>query len=81
MTLHEVRIPKLGMDTTECEIKAWLVQVGDRVTSGTGLVEVETEKTTAVIEAEVVGIVRETRAAVGDRVEVGAVVALVEGPP
>lgn len=76
--MHEIRIPKLGMDTTDCEIKAWLVHVGDRVTPGAALLEVETEKTEVVIEAEAAGTLREIRAQVGERVAVGAVVGLIE---
>lgn len=79
LTVHEIRIPKLGMDTTECEIRAWLVQVGDRVALGTALLEVETEKTEVVIEAEAAGIVREIRGQIGERVPVGAVVGLIDG--
>jgi pyruvate/2-oxoglutarate dehydrogenase complex dihydrolipoamide acyltransferase (E2) component len=75
---HEVRIPKLGMDTTECDVKTWLVTVGDRVAQGAELLEVETEKADVVIEAEVAGIVRELRAEVGERIAVGAVVAVIE---
>jgi pyruvate/2-oxoglutarate dehydrogenase complex dihydrolipoamide acyltransferase (E2) component len=78
MSRHEVQIPKLGMDTTECEVKAWLVGIGDRVAAGAELIEVETEKTAVVIEAEVAGIVRELRAKVGERIPVGAVVAVIE---
>ena len=52
MTVHEIRIPKLGMETIDCEIKSWLVGVGDRVAPGSGLLEVETEKATVVIEAD-----------------------------
>ena len=78
MSLHEVQIPKLGMDTTECELKGWLVNVGDRVAVGAELVEVETEKTAVVIEAEVAGIVRELRGNVGERIPIGAVVAVIE---
>jgi 2-oxoglutarate dehydrogenase E2 component (dihydrolipoamide succinyltransferase) len=78
MTLHEIRIPKLGMETTDCEVKSWLVAVGDHVTPGRELVEVETEKANVVIEAEVAGVVREIGAAVGERVEVGAVVGTIE---
>ncbi len=79
MSLHEIRIPKLGMDTTDCEVKAWLVRVGDRVAPGTGLLEVETEKADVVIEAEAGGVVREIRVEPGHRVEVGAIVGLIEG--
>jgi pyruvate dehydrogenase E2 component (dihydrolipoyllysine-residue acetyltransferase) len=78
MTAHEIRIPKLGMDTTECDVKGWLVKPGDRVVPGAELLEVETEKADVVIEAEVGGVVRELRAAVGERVPVGAVVGVIE---
>ena len=78
MSVHEIRIPKLGMETIDCEIKTWLVKAGDRVAPGSELLEVETEKADVVIEAEVGGVVREIRAAVGQRVEVGTVVGLIE---
>lgn len=79
--MAEIRIPKLGMDTTECEIKAWLVKVGDRVGVGTALLEVETEKADVVIEAEVAGVVREISAAAGQTVPVGSVVGLIDPGP
>jgi len=77
--MHEIRIPKLGMDTTEAEIKAWLVKVGDRVEKGTPLLEVETEKADVVLEAEVAGVVREIRAVPGSIVAIGSeVIGLIE---
>jgi 2-oxoglutarate dehydrogenase E2 component (dihydrolipoamide succinyltransferase) len=75
--MHEIRIPKLGMDTTEAEVKAWLVAVGDRVSPGSPLLEVETEKTDVVIEAEVTGVVHDIQASVGQVVPVGGVVGLI----
>jgi pyruvate/2-oxoglutarate dehydrogenase complex dihydrolipoamide acyltransferase (E2) component len=76
--VHEIRIPKLGMDTTECDIKAWLVRVGDRVAPGAPLLEVETEKADVVLEAEVAGVVTEIRSAAGQTVPVGSVVGLID---
>ncbi len=76
--MHEIRIPKLGMDTTECDIKAWLVKVGERVAVGAPLLEVETEKADVVIEAEVAGVVTEIRAPAGQTVPIGAVVGLID---
>jgi pyruvate/2-oxoglutarate dehydrogenase complex dihydrolipoamide acyltransferase (E2) component len=77
--VHEIRIPKLGMDTTEAEVKAWLVKVGDRVEKGTPLLEVETEKADVVLEAEVAGVIREIRAAAGSVVTIGSeVIGLIE---
>ena len=76
--MHEIRIPKLGMDTTECDVKAWLVKVGDRVTPGAPLLEVETEKADVVLEAEVAGVVSEIRAPAGQTVPVGSIVGLID---
>ena len=77
--MHEIRIPKLGMDTTEAEIKAWLVKIGDRVEKGTPLLEVETEKADVILEAQVAGVVREIRATPGSVVTIGSeVVGLIE---
>ncbi len=76
--MHEIRIPKLGMDTLECDIKAWLVKVGDTVAPATPLLEVETEKADVVIEAEVAGVVREIRVTAGQTVPVGSVVGLID---
>jgi pyruvate/2-oxoglutarate dehydrogenase complex dihydrolipoamide acyltransferase (E2) component len=67
------------MDTTEAEIKAWLVKIGDRVEPGTPLLEVETEKADVVIEAQVAGVVREIRATAGSVVTIGSeVIGLIE---
>jgi pyruvate/2-oxoglutarate dehydrogenase complex dihydrolipoamide acyltransferase (E2) component len=76
--VHEIRIPKLGMDTLECDIKAWLVKAGDRVSPGTPLLEVETEKADVVIEAEVAGVVREISSPAGRTVPVGSVVGFID---
>jgi pyruvate/2-oxoglutarate dehydrogenase complex dihydrolipoamide acyltransferase (E2) component len=78
MSLHEIRIPKLGMDTTDCDVIAWRVKVGDRVEKGAELLEVETEKANVAIEAPVSGVVSEIRVQAGDRVEVGASVGTIE---
>lgn len=76
--MHEVRIPKLGLDTLDCEIRGWLVKVGDSVKPGTPLLEVETEKAVMAIESDVEGVLREVRAHAGQTVAVGAIVALID---
>jgi pyruvate/2-oxoglutarate dehydrogenase complex dihydrolipoamide acyltransferase (E2) component len=78
MSSHEIQIPKLGMDTTACEVIAWRVKVGDRVEKGAELLEVETEKANVAIEAAVAGVVTEIRAKAGDKVDVGASVGTIE---
>ena len=69
--MWEIRVPKLGMAATEADVARWHVAVGDRVEPGAPLVEVESEKTSFVIESEVAGVVREIRIPAGQTVEVG----------
>jgi 2-oxoglutarate dehydrogenase E2 component (dihydrolipoamide succinyltransferase) len=52
--MHEVRLPDLG-EVDDAVVVAWLKQEGDLVSLGEELVEVETEKTTFVIEASKAG--------------------------
>jgi pyruvate/2-oxoglutarate dehydrogenase complex dihydrolipoamide acyltransferase (E2) component len=74
----DVQIPKMGMSTVEVEIVGVQVKVGDVVAPGDGLVEVEGDKATFTIEAEVAGTVAEILAEVGDERQVGDVVVRIE---
>lgn len=47
----EVFMPKAGMDMKEGTIIRWLVNVGDKVSEGDGLLEIETDKVTMEVEA------------------------------
>lgn len=70
----EVQIPKAGMSTVEVEVIAVLVEVGQAVSGGDGLVEVEGDKAAFTIEAEVDGVVTEILVSEGDERQVGDVV-------
>lgn len=74
----EVHIPKMGMSTVEVEVTAVMVEVGQSVSSGEGLVEVEGDKATFVVEAEAAGVVAEILVQQGDECQVGDVVARLE---
>ncbi len=50
----EVRLPDLG-EVEEVTVTSWLKAEGDAVTAGEDLLEVETEKTTFVVEAPASG--------------------------
>ena len=76
--MHEIIIPKLGLDTLECDIEEWLVNVGDRVEEGKPILEVESEKAVIAIDAEVSGVLSEIYAQAGDTVAVGSVIGLNE---
>ncbi len=69
-------MPKMGMDTTEVVVGNWLVQVGDSVRNGAPLVELESEKTTFVVEAETAGQVVAIRQPAGSTAPVGEVLCI-----
>jgi len=72
--MHELTIPKMGMDTTEVEILDWIVKVGDSVKKGDPIVEIEFEKATTEIESEVSGVIEEILFKEGDIVGIGTVI-------
>lgn len=76
----EIRVPKMGMDTTEVLVSGWLVKVGDSVTVGTPLVELESEKVTVVLESDTDGIITSITKPQGSTVLVGGSLATVEKP-
>ena len=74
----DVHVPKMGMTTVEVDVVAVHVKPGDVVKPGDDLVDVEGDKATFTIEAEVAGTVAEVLVAVGDEREVGDVVVRIE---
>ncbi len=74
---HEVIMPALGMAQDTGQIVAWLKQPGDAVKAGDALMEVETDKATMEVEAAADGYLTDVRAAAGDNVPVGDVVAMI----
>lgn len=78
MALVEVTLPKWGMTMQEGTIESWTKAVGDRVEEGDVIAEVSTEKVSAEVEAPVAGVVANLLVDVGDAVEVGAPIALIE---
>ncbi|MCX6620373.1 MAG: lipoyl domain-containing protein [Acidobacteria bacterium] len=74
----EIRVPKMGMDTTEVTLSAWLVQPGDEVKVGQSFVELESEKVTLALESEHAGRILELLQPVGATVPVGGVLCTLE---
>lgn len=74
----ELLVPKLGMDTTEAVVTTWMVAEGDKVETGTQMVELETEKVNFIVESEVSGRVARIIQAAGAVVPVGQVLAILE---
>lgn len=74
---HEVTMPQLGMAQDTGLIVSWVKQPGDPVKSGDVLMEVETDKSTMELEAAHDGFLTEIRAAAGESVPVGNVIAII----
>jgi pyruvate/2-oxoglutarate dehydrogenase complex dihydrolipoamide acyltransferase (E2) component len=74
----EVIMPKIGLDMDEGTISKWLKNVGDKVTEGEAIVEIETDKTITPVEAAVTGTLVEIVAQEGDTVPITQTIAWVE---
>ncbi|TMA81405.1 MAG: hypothetical protein E6J72_05645, partial [Deltaproteobacteria bacterium] len=71
-------MPKLSDTMEEGTILKWLKQVGDPVSQGEILAEVETDKADMELEASTAGVLREIKIKEGESAAVGAVIALVD---
>ena len=74
----EVKVPVLGESVTEGTVGEWLKQPGEAVAADEPIASLETDKVAIEVPSPVAGIMSEQKAAVGDTVEVGAVIAIVE---
>jgi len=73
----EMRVPSPGESITEVEIAEWLVADGDYVEKDQAIAEVDSDKATLELPAEVSGIIS-LKAEEGDAVAVGEVVCLID---
>ena len=76
MAVQAVIMPKLGAYTEDVLLVGWLVAEGETVANGASVFELETDKTTAEVEAETSGWVHHLVAA-GEMVPIGTTVALI----
>ncbi len=74
----DVRMPQFGESAAEATVVTWLVQAGATVTADQELVEVQTEKSLLTVAAPAAGVITSFKAAAGDRVAVGEVLAVIE---
>lgn len=72
-----VTMPKLGFDMQEGTLANWVKSVGDTISQGDVIVEVETDKATVEVEAFTSGTLLKLLVEPGDIVEVGAPIAIV----
>ncbi len=72
----EVKVPVLGESVTEATVGEWLKQPGEAVKADEPIVSLETDKVAVEVPAPSDGVLAQHMVAVGDTVEVGAVIAL-----
>ena len=75
--LLEARVPDIGSDK-DVPVIELLVKPGDTVVVDQGLVTLESDKATMEVPSPLAGVVRELRVKVGDEINSGAVVAMIE---
>jgi pyruvate dehydrogenase E2 component (dihydrolipoamide acetyltransferase) len=76
----KVIMPKQGLQMTEGTITRWLVAEGDKVEAGKPLFEMETDKTTLEIEANVSGTLLKIIQDVGEVVPITEIIAIIGEP-
>ena len=75
--MAEITLPQLGETVTEGTITRWFKQIGETVAADEPLFEVSTDKVDTEVPSPIAGVLTEIRAAEGDTVPVGAVIAVV----
>ena len=74
----EVRVPDIG-DFKDVTVIEMLVKVGDSIKLEQGLITVESDKASMEIPSSVAGVVKELKVKLGDKVNIGDLVAILEG--
>ncbi|MGB5484904.1 2-oxoglutarate dehydrogenase complex dihydrolipoyllysine-residue succinyltransferase [Parasphingorhabdus sp.] len=74
----EVKVPVLGESITEATLGEWLKQPGEAVAADEPIASLETDKVALEVPAPEAGVMGAHQVAVGDTVEVGAVIATIE---
>ncbi len=73
-----ILMPVLGYDMAEGRIAGWLKDVGDEVSRGEAIAEIETDKATVEFESLASGRLVEILHGAGESVAVGAVIGYLE---
>ena len=76
-SITAVTMPKWGIEMTEGAITGWHVAVGESITKGAPLLDVETEKIVNVVDAPGSGVLRRILADKGETLPVGALLGII----
>ncbi len=74
----EIKVPSPGESINEVTVSKWLKQPGDYVKMDEPLVELESEKATFEVNAEVAGILTKQFAKEGEEIKVGAIIVSID---
>ena len=77
--MPEIQMPKLSDTMTEGTLVSWKKKIGDEVTAGEVLAEIETDKATMEWEATEDGVLKEIYVQEGGKVNVGDRIAFISG--
>ena len=78
-TIAPIVMPKWGLSMREGTLTDWLVEVGDKITVGMPILEVETDKIANQVEAADAGTLRRKLAGEGERLPVKALLGVMAG--
>lgn len=78
--MNILRLPDLGASTGEAEVVVWLKTVGDTVTAGEPVLEVQSDKANIEVVATASGILARVLADEGQILKSGDALALVAAP-
>ena len=76
--MSNIVVPQLGESVVEARVTKWLKKVGDRVTTGEPVVELETDKVDLEVGADHSGVLSSITRGEGEDVKVGDVLAVVD---
>ncbi|PIX04477.1 MAG: dihydrolipoamide succinyltransferase, partial [Gallionellales bacterium CG_4_8_14_3_um_filter_54_18] len=78
MSIIEVKVPQLSESVTEATLLTWLKQVGDAVSEGENLIDVETDKVVMELPAAKSGVLTKILKGDGEKVGSEELIALID---
>lgn len=76
--MQEVKVPKLGDNIEAADVVSVLVSIGESISQGQGLLELESDKASVEVPSPAAGVVKELRVSPGDRVQVDQVILILD---
>lgn len=74
----EIKVPSLGESVSEATVATWFKQEGEAVMQDQPICELETDKVTLEVNASTTGVLKSIKAKVGDKVEPGGILGVIE---